>query len=337
MDIYIGILVTFLAILILYGIKRMEGNKELGIIDKEQANIVRAICALVVILVHVPQSHGNVIQDAIGSFGYVAVTIFFMLSAYGLKYSVENKENYLKNFWKNRILVLLIPLWITNIMLVIVSPGETIIKSILTIIGINNVSFVTVLLGYYVIFWLVYRFIKNDKIKDWILCIIVLMYSVLGKIMNLTTGWQVESIGLILGILIYYIAPRLKNNKNELLFLTLISSVILGILYIKCKNLYMIGTWCLKTLLSISLVLLLTFMLNRIKIGNKMLQYIGSISYEIYLLHTTCMTIIYDIRLPSGLWIILAILLTIFIASLVKFIDSKIIKFIKGKVCNTNI
>ena len=93
--------------------KRVEHENNLGIIDKEQGYIIRAICCIIVVLVHIPQQHSNIIQDVIGSFGYIAVTLFFMLSAYGLKYSIENKKDYLKFFWKNRILVLLIPFWIS--------------------------------------------------------------------------------------------------------------------------------------------------------------------------------------------------------------------------------
>ena len=122
--------------------------------DKEQSVMIRAICCIIVILVHIPQQHSNFIQDAIGSFGYIAVTIFFMLSAYGLKYSINHKKDYLKHFWKNRILVLLIPFWIANTLATLIAPQETIIANVFKIIGIKGISFVTILLGYYILFWM---------------------------------------------------------------------------------------------------------------------------------------------------------------------------------------
>ncbi len=312
-------------------IKLEKNDKNVGIIDKSQANIVRAICAIVVILIHIPSEHGNIVQDAIGSFAYVAVTIFFMLSAYGLKYSVENKEGYLKKFWKNRILVLLIPFWIANIIKVLVSPSSSAIRNILEIIGFGGISFITVLLVYYVIFWLVYRFIKNPKVSDIILCSIVLLYSILGKAFDLPTGWLVESMGFIYGILIYYMIPILsKMKKVSHLILAGIVSILLGVLYLKYKEIYMIGTWLIKTMLGASLVILLVIILNKITIKSALLSYIGNISYEIYLLHNIIINLLINVNIMSALWILLVIMLSILSAMAMNYIDNKIIKRIKN-------
>ena len=128
----------------------MKNEQTLGILDKEQSLAIRAVCCIIVVLVHVPQQHGNFIQDAIGSFGYIAVTLFFMLSAYGLKYSVENKKDYLKNFWRNRVLILLIPFWLVNIIAVLLNPQEGIVNNLLAIIGLKNISFITVYFGQFI-------------------------------------------------------------------------------------------------------------------------------------------------------------------------------------------
>ncbi len=329
MDLYMFIFtLSFLGITI-YGICKRKEKSIVGITDKRQSMMIRAICCIVVILVHIPKEHGNIIQDVIGSFGYIAVTLFFMLSAYGLKYSVENKKDYLKNFCKNRLLSILIPLWLVNTIGVIVTPSEAIQTNILRIIGISNISFITILIGYYILFWIIYKFIKNEQIRDYILCLIVFIYSLLGKILNLAVGWQVETIGFIYGILLYHFAEKINKGKVKYIALAGLNSLILGILYIKYKDVYIIGTWILRVALSMNLIVLLSLILNKIKIGNRVQEYIGSISYEIYLMHTIIITLLSPLDVSSGLWIILTILITILSASIINFIDKKIIKLIK--------
>ncbi len=307
-----------------------ETNEKVGILDKEQGMIIKAICCIIVILVHIPKQHGNALQDAISSFGYVAVSIFFMLSAYGLRYSVENKPDYIKHFWRNRILVLLIPFWLTRTISAFLQPQETILETILTIIGVQNIIFITILLCYYIIFWCVYKFIKNSKIRDYLLCGIVLLYSFMGKACQWPTGWLVESMGLFYGILMYHLETKIKNLKTlkQGIFFGIISAII-GLLYLKYKEVYLLGTWGLKTILSISLILLLTTILNQIHIESTCLSYLGSITYEIYLMHAIVIHVLRPLEIPSTLWILLVIFICILLGMGIHYIDKKIIKRIK--------
>ena len=74
------------------------------------SSTLKAISCIVVIMVHFKEGHQNFAQDAIGSFAYVAVTIFFLLSGYGMTYSIEHKTGYLKHFWRDRFSSIIIPL-----------------------------------------------------------------------------------------------------------------------------------------------------------------------------------------------------------------------------------
>lgn len=77
--------------------------------------MLKGVCCLLVVYVHFVGSHTNVLQDAIGSFAYIAVTLFFMTSAYGMMLNAERKNDYLKTFWRNRLLALLVPWACVNI------------------------------------------------------------------------------------------------------------------------------------------------------------------------------------------------------------------------------
>ena len=83
--------------------------------SKDYTTVLKGLCCLIVIYVHVKEPHGNILQNAIGSFAYVCVTLFFMVSSYGMMVSIEHKRDYLQHFWRNRLLALLIPMILINI------------------------------------------------------------------------------------------------------------------------------------------------------------------------------------------------------------------------------
>ena len=63
--------------------------------SKDYTDVLKGLCCLIIIYVHIKPERGNTLQDAIGSFAYVAVTFFFLVSAYGMLAGVERKQNYL--------------------------------------------------------------------------------------------------------------------------------------------------------------------------------------------------------------------------------------------------
>lgn len=102
-----------LIICVLFSSKN-TGNQD-TFMNKDFTMVLKGACCIIVILVHVPLLYSNKLQDGIGSFGYVCVTLFFLVSAYGMNYSITKKQDYLKHFWRNRLAALLIPQLILNV------------------------------------------------------------------------------------------------------------------------------------------------------------------------------------------------------------------------------
>ena len=134
------------------GIKYEESKQEL--LSVNDSIFLRGFWSIVVVLVHIPQTYQNKIQDIIGSFGYIGVTFFFLTSAFGLKNKICKKDNYLKMFWKKRLPKLLLPMLLVNIIdtFLIFLEGETI--TLFSLIKMNN--WVKVLLIHYFVFWVIY-------------------------------------------------------------------------------------------------------------------------------------------------------------------------------------
>lgn len=80
----------------LYGSKSVTDQNEF--MSKQYTTMLKAVCCIIVILVHIPLVKQNKLQDGIGSFAYICVTLFFLISAYGMKLSITKKQDYLKHF-----------------------------------------------------------------------------------------------------------------------------------------------------------------------------------------------------------------------------------------------
>lgn len=300
----------------------------------EYTKCIKGIMCIIVVLVHIPQNYSNTIQDAIGSFGYICVTLFFLFSAYGLMYSVENKKDYIKNFPKNRLLVLLIPFFISNILSVIVKIGQISIKdAVLGAFGLSSVSFVTVLIAYYIVFYLINRFLKNKTLKWIALISLPIIYSAL----NYKIGWDrwfVEELGLSYGVIIYLVFNKyIKKFSNHTILKAIllgVVSAILGILYLKFKNVNVCGDYLLKIVLGISLILFVFNFTYIFKIKNKLLLKLGSISYEVYLLHGIVMYLIQKTAITqSWIYVYATITGTVILAYVLNKLDTFIIKKVK--------
>jgi len=94
---------------------RSRRDKDALFFSKDYTDVFKGLCCLIVIYVHVKPERGNMLQDAIGSFAYVAVTFFFLVSAYGMLYGLKKKNDYLEKFWRNRLVSLLMPCFLVNV------------------------------------------------------------------------------------------------------------------------------------------------------------------------------------------------------------------------------
>ena len=326
MDWIMIFLVLIFLTIILYGTK-YGINIDNSFFDKEQSNIIKGICCIIVFLVHVPKEHGNVIQDVIGSFGYICVTIFFLLSAYGLKYSISNKKDYLNHFFRNRILVIYIPFVIANLLWQLINFKKGI--NILAIIGIDNLSFIGELIIFYLLFYVIYKNINDEK-ADILIIFITIIISVITYILKI--GWFVECLGFAYGIILYNLEKRInvffiKRHFSKLIIFFM-TSLVLGIIYIKLKNVIILN-YFLKIFLGISIISFLICLLKRVKLNNKILKFLGNISFEVYLLHEIIMRSLMELNIPSGCYIVFSLLLTIILSSIMNCLDKKITKLIK--------
>ena len=346
-----AIIPAFLLIVILCSIKfkkqpqteeaeKVELNGHNDFMNLSYTNALKGAACIIVVMVHIPIMYGNKLQDIISSFGYISVTIFFLISGYGCSYGVNTKGRpYLNLFWPKRIIALFIPALLINILHFVLEWVLAKHFDALTLVIIDN--YILAILVEYFIFWLIWslHFIPS-KFKDFIIIALVIIVSVVSKCtkIGIIPGWETESLGFIWGILLY----RFKKNivdlilKNQLIiiFCSFILSIAFGFCYLKFKSIYFAGDYLLKILLGLIIILFIFSISIRLSFLGKPIQFLGHISYSVYLSHGIVMNyfamLIGDIN--SGWFILIVYVLTIILSTLIFALSKIIIHFLERQL-----
>ena len=109
---------------------------------------------------------------------------------------------------------------------------------------------------------------------------------------------------------------------------------LLGVSYLKFKFVYFWGAYLLKIVLGFTLLLLLFTATSNRRFGDKVSDWLGSISYEVYLSHGMVLGIMV-LLLPndfnSGLFLFLAISATLLLSTCVHAIGKPIVNNLRKK------
>ncbi len=310
-------------------------GKQADFFDLESSNCMRGFWCLVILLVHVPTAYQNTLQDLTGSFAYIGVTFFFMTSGYGLMLGIKNKGiKSIEGFWLRRLPKLLLPMFLTNIVLSLANLCQTGVYNPADLINFHG--FVRQLLVFYFIFWAVFRFIPqkvSENQKTLIICGAVLLISLSIYIFKIS-AWATESFGFIYGILLAHYKSEFEAFAKQKWLAKSIgfcaAALIFGIAYLKFKHVVFIGEYLIKVILGLAILIFILTLNSKISIGNPVGRFMGKISYEVYLLHGAVFTLISSIApdINSGLFILLSILVTVALSPVINRISNMILSLI---------
>ena len=308
--------------------------------SKDYTTVLKGLCCLIVIYVHVNEPYTYTLQDAIGSFAYVCVTLFFLVSSYGMMLSVEKKKDYMKHFWRNRLASLLIPAFLINVFSFVLGFINTGLYNVPILYYLN--SYVAVLLQWCLWFYVVMRckerwFPEKTILADWILIVGVVvsslyLYLFVDAEVSAEAGWCFERMGLVWGVLLYRYFDRFvewmdKYRWVKVSILTILGGI-LGIAYLKYKMVYFGGAYLLKIMLGLVLILLLFTATSNRKFGDKVSLWLGNISYEVYLSHHMMMAALIcwlPLEVNGGVFILLTVLSTIVVSSIIHSVGKPVV------------
>lgn len=210
-----GLVLLFMAFILIYKAKLTKDTSHFFNLTNTTA--MRGFWCIIVILVHIPAVYQNRIQDLMGSFAYIGVTFFFMTSAYGLKVGAKKNPDSTKVFWRRRLPKLLIPMFLVNVLTMVMHLIECKDISPLDLLSVN--MWVVWLLACYAIYWAVNIFVDMEGYQDLLICLLIAAGSItvycLKDRMTVTT-WCPEVFGFIWGILLALNVSIALGNKVSL-------------------------------------------------------------------------------------------------------------------------
>lgn len=313
-------------------------------LDVQSTHILKGICAVIVVMVHFPVAYSNPLQDAAGSFAYVAVTFFFFVSAYGMQYSFFQREDYLKKFWINRLTGLLVPMLLVNVLIYIYA-GYSLGAwgSLLLLVELNG--YVRVLLEYCLAFYLLRVIARRAGWSQRTFVDIALSILVLGSSLGLyfyqdaaglaNSAWPYERLGLLWGLLAYRYKDRflrwLDVGNDVKIVVFVIAGIVFGVAYLKFKVVFFMGEYLLKIVLGLVLIVTMFLLSARWRFSNPFGRFLGDISYEVYLSHTVVMWFLAALvpDLSSGAFILLTFVVVIPVSYAVMKLSSCIVSPLK--------
>lgn len=313
--------------------------------------------------------------DVFVPIGYFFVGIFLFCSGYGLYKSYKKKTDYLKGFLGHRLLPIVVGLYSTGVIFIIARAliGEkmNVAQLIFYItnlqLGNPNAWFVVVLPIFYLIFYFAFKYCKNDKTALVAVCSSVFIYTLIGTIIDHNDWWMCgewwynTAHFFCLGLLFArYEAIVVNKIKKHYVLYVIAAFVSMFVFYILSEfaqgifsyygetfqaNFKVLRRWvCLLSQIAASCsFVFFVFMLGmKIKIGNKVLSFMGTITMEFYLIHGLFVELfgycfIFD-DLPSlyyirnvALFVAVVVILSVPSALLVKKLDKWIVGLLTGK------
>ena len=272
----------------------------------------KGIAAILIVLHHLSQRvevSGPLV--IMGYTGFVLVAVFFFVSGYGLEYGLRNKPHYLKGFFRKRILPVLMPYWIVNsidiVFYLLKGKVFTPAQYILSYLGIDFITgtwFVAAILLMYISFWIAFR----SKESYIIFGMCMMGYCIICFALNLHSSYTASIAAFVLGVIWNKIGIQVVTWIRKMYSLKLLICVgifgfaFLGRLVLSSKDVNnQVVQFVLRNLVSVSFVICLIAITQKVQFRGKVLEWLGNISYELYIVHSVLLTMFAD--LDSNIYI----------------------------------
>lgn len=342
----------------------------------ETSKAIQGLCAVLIIIHHLAQDllESAGVLSGFSEFGVLFVGVFFFFSGYGLYTSLKTKDNYLKGFIKKRFTAILIPFYVCISVFVVsacICGQKFDIKRLIAVLTgwslINdNMWYIVEIAVLYVLFYIIYRLIKNRTAATAVMsvCTIGMIVGSLllghGSDMScpfwfMGEWWYNSTFLFIIGILVSKHSEVLRKivRKGYWLFLVLFGGLTVWFSFLTKHALETYSYWseipdvdpaygdklrCLAVQLPwiLFFVCFLLLVMMKVKFGNPVLKFLGSISLELYLCHNLFRLGLQDgsfARIPSASMLItLTILLSIGLATVISGVDKYLIALLSDKM-----
>lgn len=281
-----------------------------GIFNKQHTEIYRGVAVLMIVVAHCA---GNLGTNIFTPFGGIGVSIFLLLSGYGLNESYKLKG--LGGFIKKKLSKVWIPFVVFEIICYSLFEEFDYQKLIMNIFCIesNDYWFVYYLVRCYILFWVVTKFFSSCRWPFFVLFGLYSFFMMEGRVPE-----QCISFGL--GVLFSTYKDKVESFGDKHLISLLFISGVIGISFLAIKQLSFIranmDSWVffiVETAIKMPLglfVIIFFYMLSKRFFIPPLLFLLGSLSYEIYLVHMQMRSLIGEYAISAFAMLFVSVLLS---------------------------
>ncbi len=331
-------LVVYSGLILLICAQTEKVKPKASFLCKDITNQLRGLAILLVVTghigIHVIDKSDQTVFPVLGWYG---VSLFFILSGFGLARSYTDRPFLLNEFIKRRLMKVMVPYWFVTILILVadyVFLGKRYDFSdiFLTAIGVNITEvtkhidyvrwYITVLLIWYCFFgFFEWRGIKKKSKTILLLATGILLFLFSYYFIAIGYAYLSFPFGVFIG-LYYKDISRLYNTiqKRNLWIVSILFYIVIYVFQIIDTNLPSIIVSMTNELLLISFSISTIIQAELLKnYRSKFLLITGALSYSIFLIHTPLM-IKYDFLLFRGplfitFWIYLLVIISISMAT----------------------
>ena len=340
MDIIVLLLITLLMYL-------LPQNKEY--LSVESTSGLRGFLAIGIIFHHLSQWVTS--GDEFSNFSYMGtyiVSIFFFLSAYGLYFQNENKKNYLDNFLVKRLSKILVPFFSISLIymfyrflngqLMDLDFFANLFKKGSTII--YNGWFVDIIILMYIFFYVSFKFFRNKSISILINTIFIIGYICLAIKLGYGFWWYNSVFPFIIGLIWAKNKEKIDGVLDRHYFIILVLVTVLLFIshqydillrYIHLEDSYSYALAANLDNIIFTIYFIIVF-LKKINFSNMYLILLGSISFELYMIHGLVISILEKIFVSSRVNDVLFTFFVLMISLILAWIINKLVNRFIQKV-----
>lgn len=258
--------------------------------------------------------------------GAMAVGVFFLMSGYGLSYSYAHRgDDYLLHFLRKRLLKIILPF----ILAILAWQVEEI-----CLYGIDDLPnrwsmltqgltrgwlpfswYVWVALYYYVVFYLVYHFIRSPRFR-WVALFVGwgLQVALANVVLRWDDYWYISSHLFVLGMLYQRFEPQLQRIN---------AFVWMGVMAVLAQ-LIRIDWHFSEVFFNTAFALLFVCGITLVEVRSKIFNFLGKISYEIYLVQGFGLFALKETAVPVAIKALIALIINVVLAYGLHFVVEKL-------------
>lgn len=268
-------------------------------LSRESTSMINGMFVFLVFLAHFSQyvddwwKYDSLFIHFFNLLGECVVCSFLFYSGYGMMEQIKKDKNaYLHKLMVKRFpslwLKFSICVFLYVILAFIMKTDLTVSKVVLSFFGLSSVGnsawYIFYILFSYVVIYLSFRFINNNKISLSILFLIFIIYTgIIYHVKFDSPAYYLVSFVLPFGILFSIYKEKILAIFEKYYLITFLSSILLYVCSFLGRHYFKLGGWSYSiTAIAFTLVFILFTLKAQFK--NKIIQYLGKHVFEIFIL-----------------------------------------------------